>query len=423
MMRRWEELHPVNAVQIAWLKQTIGVDSIYRAADRVLRRLTGHAVQPSAHRPDRDRRIDFEFQHRPFVGDWRAVLQGAVTTELNRPYGDGEAPWRIFLFESPVFGQFLGLGYRHVIADARSVSLVLHEIVRLAVCPDGKAAGFEAEYRPESLRDLFPAEFRWRRIPSMLWNQWQEMWASRRAFQPPCHDPRDLKMEFHIHGNLSLTDVKAAAKHYDATINELVFAAILEWLAGRFPPERRGRRPDLAVAALADLTSRSATSLPCAFGQYLSQFAVRLAVGPGTPFEEIVRRAIGCSQAAKQTGPLIDAARGFQLIAISLDWLPFLRRPDILPALIPLLAGVSNVHLGTIVRDARTSSAIRSYFRGTCVTNMLPMMLSLTTVGSTCTLTTTHRPAVFSASDMTSLAAHLHDRLAPAGLAAIRAAA
>jgi hypothetical protein len=51
------------------------------------------------------------------------------------------------------------------------------------------------------------------------------------------------------------------------------------------------------------------------------------------------------------------------------------------------------------------------------------MMLSLTTVGSTCTLTTTHRPAVFSASDMTSLAAHLHDRLAPAGLAAIRAAA
>jgi hypothetical protein len=427
MMRRWERFHPVNAVQIAWLNRTIRVDSIQRAADRVLQRLTGRPTPPAANRQAPDHvdgnRTEFEFQHRSFVGDWRAVLQGAVTTELNRPYGDTEPPWRIFLFESPVFGQFLGLGYRHVIADARSIALVLHEIIRLAVCPHGDPAGFEAELRPESLRDLFPAEFRWRRIPSMLWNQWQDLWASRRAFRPPCDDPRNLQMEFRIHGNLPLNDVKAAARRYDATINDLVFAAILEWLAGRFPLHLRGRRPDLAVAALADLTGRSAKAFPNAFGQYLSQFAVRLAVGPGTSFEQIVRRAIGCSQAAKRTGPLIDAARGFESIAIFSDWLPFLRRPDFLPALIPLLAGVSNVHLATIVKDARTSSAIRSYFRGTCVTNVLPMMLSLTTVGTTCTLTTTHRPAVFSAGDMTSLAAHLHDRLAPARHAAIRAAA
>src|SRR5262249_40436897 len=150
-------------VQVAWLNRTISADAIQGAAQRVLCRLSGRSIPSTVAVPTLDRTHgdspDFEFQHRPFVGDWRTVLQGAVTNELNRPYGDAEAPWRLFLFESPVFGQFLGLGYRHVIADARSVALVLHEIIRLALFPDGGSAGFAAEHRPESLRELFPAEF------------------------------------------------------------------------------------------------------------------------------------------------------------------------------------------------------------------------------------------------------------------------
>jgi hypothetical protein len=428
MMRRWEQLHPVNAVQIAWLKRTVGIDSLYAAADRVFRRLVLRVPQPAAQvlrRPDRPGcgRGAFEFQRRQFAGDWRSVLQGAVTNELNRPFADFEPPWRIQLFESPRHGQFLALGYRHLIADARSIARVLHEIIRNAVAPSVRPAGFEAEHRPESVRDLYPEEFRRRRFPLMFWNLLRELWTSRRAFRPPCGDHRDLRMEFRIHGDVPLTNLKAAARRLDATINDLVFAAILEWLACRFPPARRGRRPDLAVAALADLTGRSASGVPRAFGQYLSQFALRLPVLPGMPFEEIVRQAARAGQAAKQIGPLIDCARGFEYIAMMWDWIPVLRRPDFLPAFIPLLAGVSNVHLGAVVQDSRTTSAIHSYFRGTCITNVLPMMLSLTTVGDVCTLTTTHRPAVFSSADMTTLAAHLCDRLAPARQAALPAAA
>ncbi len=430
-MRRWEQLHPVNAIQIAWLDRTAGVDAICAAAGRVFGRLT---FSPNLlHRPGgrAQPRLDgahiqpegFEFQHRPFVGDWRSVLEGAVTAELNRPYADSEPPWRVLLFESPGKGQFLGLCYRHVIADARSTALVLHEIIRQAVAPAGEPAGFEADHLPQSLADLFPAEFRWRRLPSMLWNHLRELRASSRAFRPPCDDPRDLRMEFRIHDTVPLMSLKDAARRHNATINDLIFAAILDWLACRFPPVGRGRRSDLAVAVLADLTGRSVPPVPRAFGQYLSQFAVRLPVAQGMPFEEIVRQAARASQAAKQIGPLIDCARGFDIIAKLWDWIPLLRRPDLLPAVIPLLAGVSNVHLGAVVGDPHMASAIRSYFRGTCVTNMLPMMLSLTTVGNACTLTTTHRPTVFSSADMASLTAHLCERLAPARPVAVPVAA
>jgi hypothetical protein len=91
-------------------------------------------------------------------------------------------------------------------------------------------------------RNLYHEEFRWWRLPAMAWTHARELWASRRAFRPPCDDPRDLRMEFHMHGDVPLQSLKDAAWRHGATINDLVFAAILEWMACRFPPDRRGRR-------------------------------------------------------------------------------------------------------------------------------------------------------------------------------------
>lgn len=428
MMLQWERWHPVNAIQFARLDASIAAATIASAADRVFRRLTGHPGAAPACQPTGDWGVAgegpyFAFQHQRFIGDWRTELERAVTSELNRGYSDSDPPWRILLLESAQDGQFLGLGYRHVIADARSISLLLHEIIRYAVAPSAQPSGCEAEVRPESLRTLYAEEFRWRRIPAMAWNHARELWASRRAFRPPCADPRDLRMEFLIHGDISLKSVKDAARSHDATINDLVFAAILEWMAGRFPAERRGSRRDLAVAALADLSSRATPPLPRAFGQYLSQFAVRLPAVPGAPFAELVQRAATASRMAKRTGRLIDASRGFELIAKSWERIPILRRPGLLPAMIPILAGVSNVHLGDVARDPLAASVIGTYLRGTCVTDVLPMMVSLTTVGDTCTMTTTHRPAVFSSAEMRSLVQHLKERLAHGRTAALPAAA
>jgi hypothetical protein len=220
-------------------------------------------------------------------------------------------------------------------------------------------------------------------------------------------------MEFGIHDvELTPAGLKATARRYDATVNELLLAGILEWLARRYPLPDRGRRSDLAVAVLADLSSRAGIPLPRAFGQYLSQFAIRLPVAADMPFGEIVGHAARCSRAAKRTCRLIGTSHAFETLSKIWDWLPLMRRPSFLPTFIPLLAGVSNVHVGSIVSDSLLEAAIRSYLRGTCVTNVLPMMLSLTTVGDHCTLTTTHRPTVFSREEMDDLAAHVGDRLA-----------
>lgn len=419
MMHRWEQLHPVNAVQIAWLNRQVTSTDAIAAAERVFCRLGDERDVRARDSDDADPR--FEFEHRPFIGDWRDLMQHAVTSELNRPYDEGDPPWRLFLFESPVWGQFLALGYRHRIADARSVALILHEIVRLAVAP-AEQVEWTIAAGGAPVHEMFSSEFELRRLPNLVASHLSEMWASRRAFRPPRYGSSELRMEFRVHdAELPIGSMKSLSRRHEATINDLVCAAMLEWFARRFPPEARGRRSDLSLAVLADLTSRAGSDTGRAFGQYLSQYAVRAAVTPAMTFEEVVERAVRCGRDSKQIVRLIHNLRGFSLMARAWDLAKAVRRPIFLPALIPLLGGISNVHLSAVTRNPHLERTIRGYFRATCVTNILPMMLCITTVADRCTITTTHRPAIFADEDVNGLVEHVAGRLG-AGAARVQVA-
>jgi hypothetical protein len=126
---------------------------------------------------------------------------------------------------------------------------------------------------------------------------------------------------------------------------------------------------------------------------------------------DIVRLIAQQTKACKPVFPLLMTARGFEFLCREWDLIPRVRRPGHLPWALPILAGVSNVNLSPIVGHEGAALAVQNYFRGMCVTNLLPMMLGVTTLRDTCTLTTTHRPAVFTAMQMDDLAAHIGWRL------------
>src|SRR2546429_611432 len=115
MMLRWEQLHPVNAMQIAWLRGKVSANAVCAAAERVFRRLrpgsSGQSHSPAASGSEGQPAV-FEFQYRPFAGDWRTMLGAAITSDLNNAYDAAASPWRLTLFESPQEGHFLALGYR-----------------------------------------------------------------------------------------------------------------------------------------------------------------------------------------------------------------------------------------------------------------------------------------------------------------------
>jgi hypothetical protein len=410
MMRRWEQQQPVNAVQVAWLKRSFRPAEIETASARVLQRLleSGSGRRPG---PKPAGENLFAFRQAALPGDWRGQLQSAVTDELNTPYRPGESPFRISVFDVPRQGQFLMLGYRHLLADARSIALLMHDIIHQAADPDGGPPEYAPRIGANSLRDLFPAAFRWSRLPAIVWNSTGELWKSRRCRKLPCADQDDLRMEFRVHQmSLPRAALQRRSRELQATCNDLLLASILEWFAREYPPQG-SRRRELAAATLVDLSGRAAVPQPYAFGQYLSQFVVRAKVTAEMPFEAIVRLVSQQTAAGKELAPLLLNVQSFELLARQWDLLPWVRRPHHLPWAVPVLAGVSNVNLRSVIGWEGEALPVRNYFRGTCTTNLLPLMLGITTFRETCSLTTTHRPAIFTAGQMDELAAHVGGRL------------
>lgn len=422
MMLRWEQLQPVNAVHVAWLQKSFRPSDIKSAITRTLQRLQNSSP---GRMPDPESCYGelFEFRHVAISGDWRGHLEAAVTNELNTSYPPGSPPLRISVFDLPRHGQFLVLSYRHLIADARSIALLLHEIIHYLTSPAAQPPRFATKINDESLDQMFSSEYRWRRIPAVAWNLVTELWKSLRCRRLQPNESDNLRMEFRLHqSSLPLVVLKNLCRQWAVTFNDLILAAMMEWLAREYPGQK-SRRRELAVATLVDLSGRAELPRPQAFGQYLTSFAVRAPVTARMPFEEIVRLVALQTQSCKRLSRLLLNARSFEFLSREWDLFPFARRPAYLPSVLPLLAGVSNVNLPGIVGQTEQSLGVRNYFRGTCVTNLLPMMLSITTVGDTCSLSTTHRPALFTAAQMDDLAVHVGRRLFGEEIISRRAAA
>jgi hypothetical protein len=422
MMLRWEQLHPVNAVHVAWLKNSYRPAEVHAAISRVVcRLLEADSNVPSDWAADGDE--FFEFRQATVFGDWRGELQSAVTNELNAPYAIGKTPFRFSVFDAPQQGLCLMLGYRHVVADGRSIALLMHEVVHELISPSAEAPAFSARLGGKSLRQLFPSEYGWRQMPGAAWNSALSLWKSLWCKQLRPRDPGDLRMEFRIHQtSLPVAVLKSRSRQMGVTVNDLVLASLFEWFAREFPADG-SRRNNLGVASLVDVNSRAPVPQPRAFGQYLSPFAVRVRPTSEMPFAEIVGLVARQTRSCKAARPLITTARSFEFLCREWDAVPLVRRPGHLPFWLPLLAGVSNVNLSRIVGVERAARAVQNYCRGMCCTNLLPMMLGVTTVRDTCSLTTTHRPALFTAGQMDDLAAHIGWRLAGADLDRSTAAA
>lgn len=410
VMLRWEQQQPVNAVHVAWLQKPSRPADIVAAASRALERLL--KSNPGRTQDQQSPIVElFDFRHVIVAPEWHGRIEAAVTDQLNTPYLPGRPLFRITVVDIPGQGQFLIFGYRHVIADARSIALLLHEIVLYLTSPTAPPPDYAATIGDENLDRLFSSEYRWRRVPAVAWNVVRELWKSLRCIRLRSSDADDLRMEFRLHHtSLPVAVLKTRCHRYGVTVNDLILAAMMEWFAQEYPGEN-SRRNELAAATLVDLSGRTPVPQPYVFGQCLSSFVVRVPITAEMSFEEIVRLISKQTPSCKRVSPLLLNARSFEFLAREWDLIPLARRPAHLPAVLPLLAGVSNVNLPGIVGQANGPQALRNYFRGTCVTSLLPMMLCITTIGDSCSLATTYRSAIFSPAQMDDLAAHLGRRL------------
>lgn len=412
MMGYWERLHPVNAVQIAELPQSIAPDDFQSAITRLFGKFLAADRQWPTLPGDSDvvtNEIRAQFRILPETSNH--PLDSLVTDLLNRPFSDDEPPFRVGLAQGRQT-RYLWLSYRHAIADARSITLLMQNLLEELSWDGASELPLLVERERRSLSDLFPLKSRGTASLRSVISSLKTLWSVGRCHRQRPTDPNSFRMSFQIHAEqLPLTELQRRAKEWQVTIGELMLASILDW----FLQEDRSRPPSVlspsrCVSVLVDLTGRASAKPTRQFGQYLSPVNITAHHQRHSSFEELLHQVKTTARPVDAVTNSLHSLRGLSLNSYLLRRMPRSLANRYQEFLLPVSGAFSNVNLNSVLPPPRSDLSVSNYFRGTCATQISPMILCLTTVRDTCTLTTTHRDAVYSADEMRDLAGWVMDR-------------
>ena len=218
-------------------------------------------------------------------------------------------------------------------------------------------------------------------------------------------------MSFQVHSeSLPLAELKRSAERWDVTVGELMIASMLEWFLQQDQPHPVSLwSPNRCVSSMIDLTRRAQPKCPQLFGQYLSPLNV-MAGRRATSFEGLLNQVKTTARPTHAVTHSLRSLRGLAVNAQLLSRCPRAFANWWQEGQFPVSGTLSNVQLNATLLPSRVPLSVVNYLRGSCATQFSPMMLCLTTFRDTCSLTTTHRDAVYSAQEIRELAKHVTER-------------
>ena len=301
MMLFWERWHPVNAVQFIELEGEIDARSLRCAAERLLKQLES-AFSGGAWR------LGFGGEAPNFgsvVQDDASVFQTDqdlalfVTKLMNQPFSDTELPIRVGVVKLRE-GTIVWLCYRHAIADARSISMLLgHLLEQLSTPQDDLSISLRKSDCP--IETILPGMNLRQKLLGRIKRAGLSLLTLQKSARRPLIASGGYRMSFQIHGTLlPLSALLGVAAKTKATVGELLTAALLEWLQKKGGGSRgRPWAANRSVSVLADLTSRMDAEWKHVFGQSICPLTI-LDHGRPALFAELLG-VVGTQLKSRQT--------------------------------------------------------------------------------------------------------------------------
>lgn len=414
MMLNWEDLHPYVAVHALKLPRPVPRARLRDSVDAVLAQagLTCVSFDPSG----KSCRWG-EIALRPEMGlvpqpaGPTEALQNEIARQLNLAFPAGpHCPLRFFCLVEGGEAAFLGMAYHHAVADAHSAALILQRILEHALdVPPGDAAG-KLNLRPPSMRAAFPGDLSLRRSPAVLGGILRDFFRYKRAFTPDYQSPEDQSVGFRIASErVALAPARAFAQKHGVTLQDVVFAALLEALARHFPlgEKRRGWRRRLAVATAVDLRRYASVGLENTVGQFLGSYAVVHDVPPGRPFRGLVADVAAQSEYAKRRRLFFSHVWTFALMDRLWPALSAGLKRRHSKWIFPLSGAISNMNLSPLFGRL----GVPFYLRAASTGPIIPLLIDITTVDETFSLTAIFRRSAFTEDQACGIAGHVRSRL------------
>jgi hypothetical protein len=343
----WDAVHPYNAGQACRIAGTFDAETVARAWSD---------SSPVQHFAD-DVPLDRHF-----------------TTDLNRPFADRQSPFRPFA-QRLGGSTWLGLTYRHRVADSMSIQLLLREWTARVLGATGvhrTTCATKAHRRPSvgvsDALDLF------RRYGDF-----------RRCRKVHTMGPLDYSVRVRLLDTLH--DVVPAllerARAMRVTLNDVFLAALAEACDRLIPTQSRPGRQDLALSTVVDLRVPRDSSFGC-------QLGFRSTVCRERDLRDWDRllRAVA-AQRGNPTGHLwmlaADVATRFSSPARLYD---FYRKEA------PFAGGISNVNLRGSWFDRHHPARVLDYIRVSPTGPLVPLAMNVTTLGDDLRLSMTYRTAL-----------------------------
>jgi hypothetical protein len=409
MMLRWRDLHPYNAVHVAFVARELDASRLQRMASGVLEAagLAGYAL-------DRRRRrfafaggavsADVAVVAAGDPGDIDAVLTETIERELNTPFAIG-APLRFFAIGA-AGGFHLGLAYDHFIAGGDSAATLLGVVAAryLDVAVDDAAA------RPPLYPPTYAALAR--RHPGWFGRALAHLPAlaaqAKRAWRCRDADPDDPRNAFAILrvDAASTAAFRARAKANDVTLHDLLIAASLKALSA-FAAARTSERErrEISVASIVNIRRDFGGAADAAFGQFLASMRIAHPVPDGIGVDALARDVRTATLPIKRQRLYIATLCALQFAARAWKYMSPAQRRRFFAKHHPACAGVSMLGV-----DASWPPALRpasGYLRGVSTGPLTPAVLAVSVTAAEVTIGVSWRPTVLPAGFVERLRAEL----------------
>jgi hypothetical protein len=432
-------MHPYNAGQVMEVSGSPDVERWRQAVQGVLAEM--RLGVPRFEK--QDQLANFCAPAAAVIEETSEELAAFFCGELNREFKAGDSPIRFCIL--PKREKVAGAGssahyfaavYDHWIADSRAMRELMHRIFERYRCPNSTpqlpALTLDAPRFKSLFRHHVGVLTRW----TALRESSKNVWRHRQGFRVNIRDPLDFESHLHVRQlpDGLIDQVHRYAKARQASVND-VFIAVLAQTMGAFTHEQRARRRRkrmhfprrrIGIGTIVDIRDAASEPLDRVFNLYLSSYTVVLNEPENRPLEEVLARTSQTTSALKKSFATVKSFWAMAMARLFWDYSRSARyRSLMLHKMVPVVAGISNVNMTRTWADVQHASStaggggegpqVLDYFRISPTGPLLPLVFTLTTIGTRLSLCVTYRTTAFRDLEAKGLADDFIQRLQSIG--------
>lgn len=412
LFQTWESVHPYNAAQIVRWRGSVSAQQAMDAWENALDCMGLGRVRVEGRQVVHES-LNGELKRYPV----RALapttdFQEYLSSELNRPFSEpGEPPFRPFLLPAGD-STWLGIVYRHWVADSVSIRLVLREWCEQI---EGRGGASAIRLQTPAYWDLFGSRCGKVHVEHTLLDLWRAHQRFRSVLKVQSWGEEDYPVRVMLreapHGLIDA--VRAYAKRESVSVGDVFLAALVDAAASYIPMQHRPTRRDLAVGNVVDLRPYATRDLSRTFGLYLGFSYLIFRPAELSDWRRLLRAVHEQGQGRRPKVAQASTLWSGTAMMVQRMMQPkrvyhFYRKE------MPLAAGLSNVNLaGTWAADRYPDSVV-DYLRISPTGPMTPTVLSTTTLGDRLQLGFTYRQALLTEPNAAGMLQHFLNRLSDA---------